>query len=146
MFWDIDEDIENGYGYDDGKRFIPVHMITCVDSYAFPMEMSESGSLKGWKDVIKWVYGDTRECTCDDIQKCQCIPDFFPSYVILTRKDSYEESRMYLVHPDEKEHMERYLAGTDDPLYDLVHELRFNPQFCVVKETGEQFETKKQKL
>lgn len=33
----------------------------------------------------------------------------------------------YIVHPDEREHMERFLAGTDDPVYDLVHELQYNP-------------------
>ena len=34
----------------------------------------------------------------------------------------------YILHPSEHEHIERCLAGTDDPMYDFVHELRFNPQ------------------
>lgn len=34
---------------------------------------------------------------------------------------------MYLVHPDEREHMERFLAGTDDALYDYVHHLKYDP-------------------
>ena len=32
-----------------------------------------------------------------------------------------------IVHPDERERMERILAGTDNPIHDLVHELRYNP-------------------
>lgn len=32
-----------------------------------------------------------------------------------------------IVHPDERERMERILGGTDNPIYDLVHELRYNP-------------------
>ena len=42
--------------------------------------------------------------------------------------------RKYIVHPSEKEHMERYLAGTDDPMYDFVHELRYNPDSLFGKE------------
>jgi hypothetical protein len=33
----------------------------------------------------------------------------------------------YIVHPDEREHMERFLAGTDDALYDYVHHLKYDP-------------------
>ncbi len=32
---------------------------------------------------------------------------------------------IYILHPDERDHMERYLAGTDDPMYDFIHELRY---------------------
>jgi hypothetical protein len=31
------------------------------------------------------------------------------------------------VASSEREHMERYLAGTDDALYDYVHYLKYNP-------------------
>jgi len=40
----------------------------------------------------------------------------------------------YVVHPDENERMERILAGTNNPLYDLVHELRYNPAIAVGRE------------
>ena len=75
--------------------------------------------------------------------ECICTPELFPCYVVTTKKG---QDWTYLIHPDEKEHMERYLAGTDDPMYDLVHELRYNPQFSVVNETKESFETKKRKI
>jgi hypothetical protein len=45
-------------------------------------------------------------------------------YIITTRNQDE-----FVVDPSENEHMERFLAGTDDPLYDLVHELRYNPHF-----------------
>jgi hypothetical protein len=39
-----------------------------------------------------------------------------------------------VVHPDERERMERYLSGTHNPLHDLVHELRYNPRVGVAPE------------
>lgn len=39
-----------------------------------------------------------------------------------------------VVHWEERERMERYLAGTHNPLYDLVHELRYNPVVGVAPE------------
>lgn len=39
-----------------------------------------------------------------------------------------------VVHFEERERMERYLAGTHNPLYDLVHELRYNPVVGVAPE------------
>lgn len=39
-----------------------------------------------------------------------------------------------IVHPDERERMERILSGTDNPLHDLVHELRYNPNISFERE------------
>lgn len=52
----------------------------------------------------------------------------------------------YLLHPEEAEHMERFLAGTDDPIYDLVHELRYNPRITLdsdVQDAKQKFEQRK---
>jgi hypothetical protein len=35
----------------------------------------------------------------------------------------------YLVHPDERQHMQRFLAGTDESVHDLIQELRYHPAF-----------------
>jgi hypothetical protein len=35
----------------------------------------------------------------------------------------------YLVHPSEHEHLERYLAGRDDPMYEFLQQLPFMPPF-----------------
>jgi hypothetical protein len=43
----------------------------------------------------------------------------------------------FVVDPCEKEHMQRFLAGTDDPLYDLVHELRYNPRIRLGEDVQE---------
>ena len=47
----------------------------------------------------------------------------------------------FIVASSEREHMERYLAGTDDALYDYVHHLKYNPtngsEALVVKEEFE---------
>lgn len=61
----------------------------------------------------------------------------FPMYFMYTRQTSHvfpgshitksEEGIWCIVHPTERERMERYLNGTANPMYDLVHELRYNP-------------------
>lgn len=54
----------------------------------------------------------------------------------------------YVVDPNENDHMERVLKGTDDSIYDLVEELRYNPTIGLqVKKAKERFEknAKKQK-
>ena len=38
------------------------------------------------------------------------------------------------IHPSERDRMERFLAGTLDPMHDLVHELRYNPAFQIGKD------------
>lgn len=60
-----------------------------------------------------------------------CI-DKLGLYIITAKK--YGD---FIVDPCEKEHMERFLAGTDDPLYDLVHELRYNPSTRLGKDVQE---------
>lgn len=63
----------------------------------------------------------------------------FPLYVITVKnKDvrEYEHHNSflvpktinYIVHSSEHEHMERYLAGTDDALYDYVNLLKYMPR------------------
>lgn len=47
----------------------------------------------------------------------------------------------YIVHPDEHENMERYLAGTDDPIYDFIHY-----QVSEVAKAAEDFESEQKKL
>lgn len=47
------------------------------------------------------------------------------------------ENTSYVVDPSENEHMERFLAGTDDPIYDLVHELRYNPRIRLGEDVQE---------
>lgn len=39
----------------------------------------------------------------------------------------YTDMYWCIVHPEENERMERIISGTDNPLYDFVHELRYNP-------------------
>lgn len=57
----------------------------------------------------------------------------------------------YLIHPDERERMERILNGTDNPLYDLVHQLMYNPDVLPAemirsrREAKEHFEEQKKR-
>lgn len=73
----------------------------------------------------------------------------FPSYFVylkdsdivyppdFTEVDEQKQGVWCLLHPCERERMERHLNGTDSPIYDLVHELRYNPHVGVDPEKSE---------
>lgn len=86
----------------------------------------------------KLVAEKVLQCKCPDdddgAEIVRCINDQCLYTIHITGK--YGRSR-YIVHPCEKEHMERYLAGTDDPMYDFVHELRYNPDSAFGRERQE---------
>lgn len=89
--------------------------------------------------------------------KAEKFEDCFPLYFIITDNVlgvypqqidtlTYQGSIWCLVHPDERVRMERYLSGTDNPIHDLVHELRFHPAFAMsrdVVDAKQDFENKK---
>jgi hypothetical protein len=50
-----------------------------------------------------------------------CIRALFPIYCVKT------DGKEYLVEFSQYEKLERILEGTDNPMYDFVHELRYNP-------------------
>lgn len=67
-----------------------------------------------------------------DIGELEDCLDELPLYTIKTANDEN-----YILHPYEHERMERFLAGTEDPMYDLVHELRYNPNIKLSSEVQE---------
>lgn len=73
------------------------------------------------------------ECKCtNENDNINCINDQrLYTIRVITKSDRIEK---YIVHPSENEHMERYLAGTDDPMYDFVHELRYHPDSLLGRE------------
>ena len=92
--------------------------------------------VEHWKLLFDLCKGDGCTCKMKDYYKndwkdfpenltCNCELSIYPMYIITNNV----LPKFYLVHPEESEHMERYLAGTDDPMYDLVHELRYHPSF-----------------
>lgn len=80
------------------------------------------------------------DCKCD--KWCTCPLPIYPLYLILAKNKFVKEyyganngnefgtpkTVFYMIHPDEREHMERFLAGTDDALYDYVEHLKYNPK------------------
>ncbi len=95
--------------------------------------------------------------------ECKGIERLYPLYLVRVKNLYPEENGTtidgndfrvmpvcsYYLHPCEKEHMERYLAGTDDPMYDFVHELRYNPRAMFLspdlQSAREDFEGKKRR-
>lgn len=84
----------------------------------------------------KWKEG-AEACTFYskyDPSPCPLLQHYFPLYLFAAPSALGDfghsgniEYVWWVVHPDERERMERILNGTDNPLYDLVHELRYNP-------------------
>ena len=67
---------------------------------------------------------EEEQCSCKEDQElssCLRIQALFPVYLLVP----HTNDAMYIAHPSEREHVERFIAGTDNPLYDYVHELRF---------------------
>lgn len=87
---------------------------------------------KQWREVEKpWCTFFCESDIYDDAPPCPHLEHHGPFYLFAgippTTEYAPYTNYWYIVHPDEKERMERILNGTDNPLYDLVHELRYNP-------------------
>lgn len=91
------------------------------------------------------------ECTFYGIEKnipCPFVQHLMPLYLFATKPKEHEDfsttdlpcACWYIVHPDERERMERILNGTDNPLCDLVHEPRYNPNISSKLGHGEREE------
>jgi hypothetical protein len=100
------------------NRYIPTKSILAVDYY---------------ETVGDWMADVTCECTDierkHEIMASLALLPPFPLYRVMAKnKGGQTKTFHYILDPSEHEHMERYLAGTDDPMYDFVHELRHNPR------------------
>jgi hypothetical protein len=68
-----------------------------------------------------------------DAESCPLEKAYGPFYLFpyIAKKiiDVQPKGHVYwcIAHPDERQRIERILNGTDNPIYDLVHELRYNP-------------------
>lgn len=91
------------------------------------------------------------QCVCEDKQSLefQCP---IPIYELVASADDDDiEDIIYVAHHTEHENIERFLAGSDDPLFsELVHLLKYAPNFSLGEElraAKEDFEqqAKKQK-
>lgn len=92
------------------------------------------------------------------VRACDLHTKYAPYYFVRIRiedNDHYYSKQgefvWYLIHPDERERMERILNGTDNPLYDLVHQLMYNPDVLPAemirsrREAKEHFEEQKKR-
>lgn len=107
--------IHNELEYNLSDTYIPKKLILCIKRFN-----NEEEFKKVYKHHIK--------------------EKLFPLYVITVKNKNvlreYEshtsfkipKTVIYIVHPSEHEHMERYLAGTDDALYDYVNLLKYMPR------------------
>lgn len=117
----------NGAFRREGHVYIPIRNILKIHRYEDSKQFA-----KGREAVVKEMFE---------------TESIYPLYRIIVSERGKE---FYLVHPSEREHMERYLAGTDNPLYDLVNELRYNPNLAFgsevrAAEQNFEFEIKKER-
>lgn len=102
------------------------HCDSIYDSYNLPIEELHKYLVENNIHLCK------RNVDTNDIDELEQCLDALQLYTIETAKDE-----IYIVHPCEYERMERFLAGTEDPMYDLVHELRYNPNIKLSSEIQE---------
>jgi hypothetical protein len=99
--------IHNELDYNLNDTYIPKKLILCIKRFN-----NEEEFKKVYKHHIK-------EKT-------------FPLYVITVNNKNvlreYESHTNFKIPKSEHEHMERYLAGTDDALYDYVNLLKYMPR------------------
>lgn len=118
-------------------RYIPASMITMVEKQSTLFEEMNYGNIETLHKAL--VLDGYLKCDTDHVGICL---DTLGLYII-----TINGNRDYVVDPSENEHMERFLAGTDDPLYDLVHELRYNPKIRLGEDVQEaESHFKKQKI
>ena len=137
------------------NHIVAVRKFETCSSHFYTDSIFTNAGATGFPDVTKemfqiWhkqmcsdhLYNDDQECPCGlDKEKnveedCLFVKEMFPLYEVVVEnkmrltvcgdKTTFK-TFTYLLDPSEREHMERYLAGTDDPMYDFVHELRYNP-------------------
>ncbi len=98
-------------------------------------------------------------CSYPEEGECTCYLPFFPFYeIVVTNHDEKASdytvapairfvppTATYIVHQSEREHMERYLAGTDDAMWDLVHALRYMPSNVDVVRAASSFDDNNKK-
>lgn len=114
-------------------RYIPASMITMVEKDSTHFEEMDYRHSEVLHDAL--TEAGHLNCAHNDngqnIEYNNCL-DKQGLYII-----TITENTSYVVDPSENEHMERFLAGTDDPIYDLVHELRYNPRIRLGEDVQE---------
>jgi hypothetical protein len=116
-------------------RYIPANIITMVEKDSTHFEEMDYRNIEVLHDAL--IEASHLNCpnNHDDngqnIEYNNCL-DKQGLYIITITGNT-----TYVVDPSENEHMERFLAGTDDPIYDLVHELRYNPRIRLGEDVQE---------
>ena len=122
---------EESYGGLQWFHDICENMKRCDECPWRPFTGTDCFDAEEEKDLPCYFFYHSGHEETKKTRPCPYITFLFPFYVfpaeppITNTKDT--KLYWYVVHPDENERMERILNGTDNPLYDLVHELRYNP-------------------
>jgi len=106
------------------NKWIPSCKITRVRQFLNLKEYNEykrKKELGPFYDIEAHVECKCKDGNCITNQSVVCIHARFPIYMI------YVNKKRYLVVFSEYEKLERILEGTDNPMYEFVHELRYNP-------------------
>lgn len=126
-------------GHDRRVMANEINIVDVDPTYFSDMEFKSADKLHEF--LIKSGHLNCNSVHTKDDRSVNVCLDKLGLYVLTTKKNGG-----FVVDPCEKEHMERFLAGTDDPLYDLVHELRYNPNIRLGEEVREAENHFKKKL
>lgn len=126
------------------------YLSTTRIKYVFKSNCIWTNFVSEDENLISMIHSKLRE---DNVLQCNCksndstmdsLKECLRTLHIYSLKT---KNAYYGIHPCEKEHVERYLAGTDDPMYDFVHELRYHPDSLLGREKeAAEAHFKKQKI
>jgi hypothetical protein len=123
-------------------KWISVKSITHIEKYD-TCDLYEECGADCWDDLTRCVKCECKDGNCHVNNTYTCINNTFPIYCVSVGKVEY------IVDPSENEKLERILEGTDNPMYEFVHELRYNPNSFMkgreLQEAKEDFEDQKKK-
>lgn len=112
------------------KKDIKEVLCLTIDQYAYRLreqynKWGEGYPTELYSNLELLYYGEEFKCRCNTMGEyyhCKCdLSDKFPLYVV-----DFETKGCFFIHPDEREHMRRFIAGEDNPMYEISQLLKFN--------------------
>lgn len=103
----------------------------------FQLGGRSSGVIRLFKSMESFLAQRKVCAPYEEAHGLQPYPDWWSTQPVYFCSAEMHTLTGFFVHPDENERMERLLAGTDNPLYDLVHELRYNPRLGLSRDLHE---------
>lgn len=123
------------------KEYIPKHLVLRVSVFerkeilyvTLRQFNARAAQAPSEHDALRTTLGADHfgECKGNEEHDCACLKQCFPLFAIVVRNlegnIAVNPSVLYLVHPSERENMQRFISGTDNTLHDYTEQLKYGP-------------------